>query len=172
MVTYHEHILKKGKTGKDLAICLVSPFVLAFCAYAFSFLFIYVIPFFSFLIPALWVGAVYFSFKVISSRNIEFEYLLTDSDLDIDKIINKSRRRRIISIYRKEIIAMAPVTSTNLPENWQKSEIIDASSSVTSPDTYVLIVQQEGVQKAIYFCPTEAMLETMIARNPRKVFKD
>lgn len=170
MVTYHEHILKRHKNGKDLIICLIAPFACAVGAYSLTFLFAVVIPFFSILIPAVWAGGIYLSVRVVMSRNIEFEYLLTGSDLDIDKIMNKSRRRRIISVYGKEIVAIAPPSSQNLPDNWKTSQIIDASSYPDAPDVYVMVVQQDGVQKAIYFCPTEAMLETLAARNPRKVF--
>ena len=172
MVTYHEHILKKKKTGKDIAICLITPFAFAFLAYVLILLISAFIPFLSVLIPAVLAGSIYFSYKVISSRNIEFEYLLVDSDIDVDKIVNKTRRKRIASVYRKEIIAMAPFGSSNLPENWQTLPKTDATSSPDASGTYVLIYTQDGVQKALYFCPTEKMLEVMTIRNPRKVFND
>ncbi len=172
MVTYHEHIVKRTKTGKDFAISVISPFVFAFCAYALSFVFAALLPFFSFLIPAAWVGAVYASYKTVAGRNVEFEYLLVDSDLDIDRITNKTRRKRVVSVYRKEIIAMAPVGSKNLPEDWQSLDVINAASHMNAEDAYVLVVQHEGIKKAIIFCPTEKMIETISVRNPRKVFND
>ncbi len=172
MVTYHEHILKKKKTGKDFAFCLAIPFVMAFAALILSFIVLAVIPFLSMLFPLVVVGSIYLAYKIIANRNVEFEYLLVDSDLDIDKIMNKTKRKRIVSVYRKEIIAMAPAGSSNLPDNWQNLDKIDASSSMDSPDTFVLVFTQDGIQKALYFCPTENMIETMIIRNPRKVFRD
>ena len=172
MVTYHEHIVKRAKTGKDFAISMISPFAFAFCAYILSGLFATVLRFFSFLIPAVWVGAIYASYKTVASRNVEFEYLLVDSDLDIDRITNKIRRKRVISVYRKEILAMAPVGSKNLPEDWKSLDVINAASHIDAEDAYVLIAQQEGIKKAIVFCPTEKMIETISLRNPRKVFND
>ena len=172
MFTYHEHILKKKKTPKDLVISFAAPFVIAFLAYILIVVFLAVIPFLSMLVPAVFVGFIYFSYKVIASRNVELEYLLVDSDLDIDKIVNKTRRKRIASVYRREIIAMAPVGSSNLPENWQTLPKTDASARIDDPDNYVLIYSQNGEQKALYFCPTEEMIEVMTIRNPRKVFKD
>jgi len=172
MVTYHEHILKRAKKPIDFALCIIAPIVGVIVAYLVSFIFLFILPIMSFVIPAVWALCIYLSFKFVMSRNVEFEYLLTDSDLDIDKIINKSRRKRMISVYRKEIIVMAPVGSKNLPGDWETYTKIDASSSPNAPDAYVLIVQQDSGKKAIIFCPTETMLETMTMRNPRKVFND
>ena len=172
MVTYHEHILKKAKKPIDLVFCVLTPVVGVLAAYIMSFVFLAILPVMSFLVPALWALCFYLSIKVIMSRNVEFEYLLTDSDLDIDKIINKSRRKRVISVYRKEILVMAPVGSANLPSDWETYTKVDASSSPDAPDAYVLIVQQDSGKKAIIFCPTEKMLETITMRNPRKVFNN
>ena len=171
MVTYHEHILKKKKSAKDLVFCLITPFVVGILACILMVVFL-AVQILSVFVPAIFIGGIYLSYKLISSRNVEFEYLLVDSDLDIDKIINKTRRKRIASIYRKEIIALAPIGSSNLPENWETLPKTDASVYPEHPDTYVLVYIQDGVQKALYFCPTEEMLEIMTIRNPRKVFKD
>lgn len=172
MVTYHEHILKRAKKPLDYAICALAPVSCLIIAYILTIVFGAIIPFFSFLIPAAWVGAGYAAFKIITGRNIEFEYLLTDSDLDIDKIISRSRRKHLVSVYRKEIELMAPVGSKNLPADWEKYKVIDGSSSPDAPDAYVLIAQQEAEKIAVIFCPTEKMLETITMRNPRKVFND
>lgn len=171
MVTYHEHILKKRKSVKDLIFCLVTPFVVAILAFILMLVCLST-QVLSMFVPATFIGGIYLSYKLISSKNIEFEYLLVDSDLDIDKIINKKKRKRVASVYRKEIIAMAPVGSSNLPENWQTLESYDASPYIEHPDTYVLVYNHDGIQKVLYFCPTEKMLEVMTMRNPRKVFKD
>ncbi len=172
MVTYHEHIIKRAKKPADYVICALTPVSCLILAYLLTIVFGALIPFLSFLIPAAWVGAGYFAFKIITGRNIEFEYLLTDSDLDIDKIISKSRRKHIISVYRKEIEVIAPNGSSNLPSGWEQYKVIDASSHPDATDAYVLIAQQEAEKIAVIFCPTEKMLETLTMRNPRKVFND
>lgn len=171
MVTYHEHILKKKKSAKDLVFCLITPFVVAILAFILMLVCLST-QVLSVFVPAIFIGGIYLSYKLISSKNVEFEYLLVDSDLDIDKIINKTRRKRIASIYRKEIIALAPMGSSNLPENWETLPKTDASVYPEHPDTYVLVYNHDGIQKVLYFCPTEKMLEVMTIRNPRKVFKD
>lgn len=170
MVTYHEYIVKRKKTPKDYLVCVGTPLIGLIVAYILTGV-LFMIPAVSFLVPAMWAGVIWLSVRLIGSRNIEFEYLLTDCDLDVDKIINKNRRKRVISTYRKEIIAMAPKGSDKLPSNWESLTKIDATSSPDDEGVFVLVVQQD-VQKAVLFQPTEKMIETMVMRNPRKVFKD
>ena len=66
---------------------------------------------------------------------------------------------------------MAPMGSSNLPDGWDKLPKIEVCSSLDDEGVYVLVVQQD-TQKAVYFQPTEKMIDTMVMRNPRKVFKD
>ncbi len=170
MVTYHEYILKKKKTVLDFALYLVIPVVCAILAYVLSMVFLGVLTFLGFLVPAVVVGACYLAYKLMMLTNIEYEYLLTDSDLDIDKIINKTKRKHMVSVYRKDIISMAPLGSKNLPEGTENLPKIDATPYKDCPGTFVLVAVVDGEQKAIYFCPTQIMIETMEKRNPRKVF--
>ena len=170
MVTYHEYIVKKKKKPLDVALCIISPIAALAAAYVLTGI-LFAIPMLTFLVPAAWAGLVWLVVRFIGSRNVEFEYLLTDCDLDVDKIINKNRRKRIISTYRKEIIAMAPVGSPNLPHDINEMEKVEVCSSMEDEGVYALVVMQDK-KKVVYFQPTETMIETMVMRNPRKVFRD
>lgn len=44
------------------------------------------------------IGAVFGGYKWLQSLRVEYEYLFTNGDLDIDKIIAKSSRKRITSL--------------------------------------------------------------------------
>ena len=48
-------------------------------------------------------GVLYFAHKSTASFNIEFEYSVTNGVIDIDKIINKSSRKRLYSFECKQI---------------------------------------------------------------------
>jgi len=170
MVTYHEYIVKKRKKPIDIALCILIPIAAIVVAYILTGI-LFAIPMLTFLVPASWVGLGWLAVRFIGSRNVEFEYLLTDCDLDVDKIINKNRRKRIISTYRKEIIAMAPVGSSNLPSDINEMEKVEVCSAMEDEGVYPLVVQQDK-KKVVYFQPTETMIETMVMRNPRKVFRD
>ncbi len=44
------------------------------------------------------VGILYGSYKLMSQVSIEYEYIFINGDLDVDKIIAKSSRQRVVSI--------------------------------------------------------------------------
>lgn len=171
MVTYHEYIVKRKKKPLDYLICFGSPFAALIVAYLLGGIIMTFLPILAFLVTPVWAACIWLCYKFITGTNQEYEYLLTDCDLDVDKIINKNRRKRIISTYRKEIVAMAPIGSSNLPSGWENLPKVEVCSDIKDEGVYVLIVSQD-TQKAIYFQPTEKMIDTMVMRNPRKVFKD
>lgn len=48
-------------------------------------------------------GACFGGYWLVSSRNLEFEYSCTNGDLTIDKIINRRKRKRVISLDLKNV---------------------------------------------------------------------
>lgn len=55
----------------------------------------------------LFIGIKFYKFKSV----VEYEYELTSYDLSISKIINKSKRKEIISVNIKEIISIKDISS-------------------------------------------------------------
>lgn len=49
------------------------------------------------------VGVCFAAYYIISSRSLEFEYSVTNGDITIDKIINRRRRKRVISADAHDI---------------------------------------------------------------------
>ena len=48
-------------------------------------------------------GVVYLAYKTTTSFNIEYEYSVTNGVVDIDKIVNKSSRKRLFTFECKQI---------------------------------------------------------------------
>ena len=48
-------------------------------------------------------AAIYGAYKLISLLVIEYEYIYTNGDLDVDKIVAKSNRKRMVSIKCSEV---------------------------------------------------------------------
>ncbi len=96
MDTFFEQIIKIKFTGKVKAIlvgaiALDAIIVVAVTLFALMFL----RPAFVFLIVA---AVIYGSYKILSTLSVEFEYIFTNGDLDVDKIMAKSTRKRMVSI--------------------------------------------------------------------------
>jgi hypothetical protein len=108
------------------------------------------------------VGIGYLAYVLITSRNIEYEYIVTNGDLDIDMIISKSC---------KEFDIVSPVKSSHFNQSVQNiKNRIDASSSADSPDAYFITLNYNGERTLVIFEPTEKMLTNFRIYIPRKVF--
>ena len=55
------------------------------------------------IIVLILAAAIYGGYKLISLLVIEYEYIYTNGDLDVDKIIAKSNRKRMVSIKCSEV---------------------------------------------------------------------
>lgn len=116
-------------------------------------------------------GLVYLAYRFITARNVEFEYIVTNGDLDIDKIISKRKRKRIFSANCKdfEILARTKSNSFSLSVQALKSRI-DASSTPASPDAFFITLNYKGEKTLLIFEPDERMLNSFKQIIPRKVF--
>ena len=94
--SFVEYMVKKEKDKKDLLV-----FAGAGMLGAFIVLVGIVLMFFVFRQPAVaffcLVGAIAAVWYICSRRNIEFEYAVTNGFVSVDKIINKSSRKRLTS---------------------------------------------------------------------------
>ncbi|MGB3990621.1 MAG: DUF6106 family protein, partial [Acetivibrionales bacterium] len=64
-------------------------------------------------------GIAYLGYRLITSRNIEYEYIVTNGDLDIDVIISKRKRKRIFSANCREFDIVSPVKSSHFDQSVQ-----------------------------------------------------
>ena len=116
------------------------------------------------------VGLIYLAYRLITSRNIEFEYVVTNGELDIDKIISRRKRKRIFSASCKEFDIVARVKSNSFSQSVQSiKNRIDASSSLDSPDAFFVTLNYKGEKTLVIFEPDEKMLNNFKFFIPRKV---
>lgn len=169
MVAYCEYMFSKRKTPRDYVINTITVLVAIVLIYFLTTLILFGITSMVFLIPAIWFGIIWGALKIIQGRNIEYEYLLTGCDLDVDKITNKSRRHRIVSVRRREIEIIAPMDSDKLPSNWKNLKTIDVTSGY-NPDAVYVMIANISEKTAVIFEPSEKMKENYSAKLPSNVF--
>ena len=112
-----EQLVEKRRTGADLAKkILISAGALIIASF---FMYIAMMGFFVMVILAVLVlaGGVW----LLGNFNIEYEYILTNNDLDIDKVIGKRKRKRMISldVSTAEAFAPYPAEKTTFPPTQQ-----------------------------------------------------
>ncbi|MCL1862611.1 MAG: DUF6106 family protein [Defluviitaleaceae bacterium] len=101
--------------------------------------------------------------------NVEYEYVFTNGELDIDIIYDRSRRKRIFSSHVKQFELMAYHDDKNHESALSTAqETRDYSSGVPGPSTYVFLTAHESKKLKIIIEPNDKMLKaisTVLTRN-------
>ncbi|ADH61467.1 conserved hypothetical protein [Thermoanaerobacter mathranii subsp. mathranii str. A3] len=168
MDAFIEKLVKRQKTSKDTLFSI--GVVVAALIVVFG-----VIP----LIPIvrnLWIFFLflfaYLAYYLIRSRNIEFEYSLTNSELDVDKIIDQKKRKHVISVDCRDFEVMAKINSDKFTQDIKTiKNRIEAVSSMSSPDVYFAVFEDKGLKTVLFFEPNEKMIEVIARYIPRKLFR-
>lgn len=122
--------------------------------------------------PLFVVGLGYIAYAFIRNRSIEYEYIVTNGDLDIDMIIARRKRKRIFSGNCKDFEIIAKMTSGQYDYNTQSiKKRITAVSSMESTDVYFITLIKDGQKTLVFFEPHAKMIESFKKYIPRKVFE-
>ncbi len=179
---YLEYMIKKKKTAGQIGIIalivaaglIISALMLVLiyaCAialqgtqisqFAFSVGFV--------LIALLWYGA----YLLISMQNIEYEYILTNSEADIDKVMSKKGRKHIISFDFKEVIVCADITDEEHNgdyKNVQCDKVYNAVGDRNGGGIYFVDFHQDGQRVRVLFQPTYKMVTSAKRYNPKNIY--
>ena len=101
---------------------------------------------------------------------VEYEYLFVNGNLDIDKIIAKSRRKRVFEMEITDLELIAPAGSPEVRQ-FQGLKAQNFSSCTPEGRKYEMIVVKNGEKRRIVFEPNEKILDGMRMYAPRKVFR-
>ncbi len=119
------------------------------------------------------IGIGYLAYLLITTRNIEYEYAVTNGDLDIDKIIAQRKRKRVFSANCKSFEIVAKVKSTHYTPQYRnfKNKII-CSGSLEGDGVYFIVLHYKNEQTIVFFEPTDKMLNNFKTFIPRKIFAE
>lgn len=107
---------------------------------------------------------------VFSNMNVEYEYVFVNGDLDIDKIMNKSRRKRMFSVDADQMELLAPVGAVELMQ-YKKVRTYDYTAGKNQAEIYALIASNKGELCKVLFEPNETIVEGFFVKAPRKVIR-
>lgn len=119
-------------------------------------------------VAAAGIGAYFTSLNA----SVEFEYLYVDKEISVDKILNKTKRKKVEKFETERMEIFAPINSWHLDNMKNRQlKVTDYSSGVAGqPDRrYVMIYSGD---RKIIFGPSEAMVKALQSVAPRKVFFD
>ena len=121
------------------------------------------------IIAALGFGAYY----LFGYLNVEYEYIFTNGELDIDCIYQKSRRKRQFSGVVRDFDVMAHIEDKNhLSDFNSANETKDYSSGKVKDNTYAFLTTYKGKRLKVIIEPDEVMVQAFsTVITPRKFFK-
>ncbi|MBU5480655.1 DUF6106 family protein [Blautia sp. MSJ-19] len=163
---YSELLVKKEATSKD-AVVKYGMIVLTVLA-AFAGLFMNPLL----LIVAVALGvACYF---VIPRTDLEYEYLFVNGEFDIDMVMAKSKRKKVMSMNLSEADLVAPLDSQRMAyyNGNDRMKTLDYSSGNPDHKRFAVIIKSGGENRRVIIEPDEQMAQAIKNSAPSKVFLD
>lgn len=169
MDTFVEQIVRIKRTGKDyvtlaaiwfIALGLIAALwgLLGFSAGMLSVPAVVGIAF------VIWGGV-----KLTSLTYIEYEYIFTNRDFDVDKIVGKSTRKRVLSFKIPSVQKYGALTEEALAKNATLKKYYVCDKDAKDAMYIVVTVQGEGTVMII-FEPNEKLKKALDENIPRIAF--
>lgn len=151
-----ELVVKRGGIRNILLGFLMAVAALVLIAACFLFL--------PALLPAIMAIAVAGVYLGVKFLGVEYEYSFTNGDLDIDKIMAKRKRKRVLETDYQKIQVMAPYTAEYESETkgYQITSVLDVSSSKNAAGRWFFIcADNDGKYTFVVFQPSKRMREAI-----------
>ena len=158
---YTEQLVKKQTDMKDMLVKAVLVAVTIV-----SFLIVLMFPV-GLILPIAMIVLDVFMFRRL---NVEYEYLFLNGELDIDKIMNKAKRKKVYSAGVADMEIFAPVDAVELRQ-YQNARTYDFSSGNGQAKRYAMVISGSGELKKVIIEPNDTIIEGFYMMAPRKVLR-
>lgn len=159
MDNFAEQLVEKRRTGADTAKkILISAAALIVASFLMYLAIMGLLTMVIFAVLVLGVGV-----WLLGNFNVEYEYIITNNEMDIDKIVGRRKRKRMISVDVSNAEEFAPYPADH-------DTAVDATVHAytgSETDAYYLIVNHSGYGKVkLIFNPNEKMREAIMQELP------
>lgn len=158
--TFYELLIERKKDTASLFI-KIGAGLLVLLSLFFSLL----QPIFLFIAVAIGAATYFFIFLKL---DVEYEYSILNSEINIDIIYAKSRRKRIMTFDAKDIILLAPANSGSLKQ-YENLKKIDYSARDISEPAYGVIVGANSSTQYLVLQLNEKFISLIRNYNPRSI---
>ena len=158
--SYIEQMVKRKNTKRSGLLKVL--LVVGMCA---SLMLLRISPFLA-VVPLV---LFFISIKYFRVTSVEYEYVFFNGNIDIDKIMSKSRRKHLISTGLHEIEVVARTGSLEV-QQYRKLKKYNYSSRRKGAATYQMVINHKGRKARVVFEPSEEFLTEMKLASPRKVY--
>ncbi|MGM9937658.1 MAG: hypothetical protein ACI38A_09950 [Candidatus Ornithomonoglobus sp.] len=121
------------------------------------------------LVAFVWYGA----YLIINTRNVEYEYIVTNNELDIDKVMSKKGRKHLITIDVKNATCMGRIDDDSCNSVYKNPpegvKILDYSANSKTSFTYFIDCTVDETRKIVLCQLTNKMAEGLWRYNPKNI---
>ncbi|SHJ19171.1 DUF6106 family protein [Pseudobutyrivibrio xylanivorans] len=113
-------------------------------------------------------------FLIVNNKNVEYEYDYTNGSLEIAKIIDNSKRKKVVTIESSEIKMVAAMgTNESLRFDHVQLKTYDCSAHNEELKDYILVAHSEakGNDFKVLFTPSDKLLTAMEKYNKRDIYR-
>lgn len=162
---YNEQLVKKATEVSDIvkrALIVAGTILVVF------FIIFAMVVFGSVPLLILVFGAFYLSWFLLTGTVVEYEYIVTNSDMDIDKISGRRKRKRLITV---DLSTVSEWGEYNENKSIKANATVMASDATGSCTWYLLAKHKKYGDVMVLFSPTEetaANINQGVPYNVRK----
>lgn len=169
MDVFIEYMVKRKKTALDYAK-IFGIFVFGFVLIGVVSVVFAAIPFITSFILLAIAAVIYAMYFLISSVNVEYEYILTNVELDVDSIMNQKRRKRLATFSIKQLEAWGKGSDHSFSKYMESKSLkkIYACIDAKDPDVYFVVYNNDDEKAMLLFNPNEKILKRIEFYNPQR----
>ena len=129
------------------------------------------VPYIRMLVVFVLVGIIYGAWWLITTQNIEYEYCVTNGDIDVDQITARRKRKRLVSVSGRKIQSLLPFDSTAPMGKYQRVVMVAPSLTAEGLWCFTYHSKKNG-NTFVVFQPNERVLRELYAGLPKLVQMD
>jgi len=172
MDIFIEEMVERKRTAVQVAGVFGLMLVSVFFAYILMTLVLPLIPALASVVFLLTVGVFYFCYRVAVSFNVEYEYSLVGNEIDIDKIQNRKKRKRLTTVNIRNLENFG-VCKNNAEYKKSIGDVsvkkIYACKDKQDDSNYFAVYFENSVKCMLIFSPSEKITEVIEKFNPKRV---
>ncbi len=100
--------------------------------------------------------------------NVEYEYTYFSGSFELDEVLNKTRRRKLVDTNSEELVLFAPKNSDVAKTEIGNAKILDYSGMGPEDKKYAYIYVRNGNKVCMYIEGTEELLKQIRRNTPQK----
>lgn len=161
MDIFVEQIVKKNASGKDWALRIIIGIAMGVLGAVSLFVLLFIFPFLGII---MLFGVFWGGWRLITGLDCEYEYIVTNGEIDIDKIIAKRKRVRLMTAKASSFEAFGEYTN-DTPDEADGATVVSAvgenESSAETKTYYADFKHASAGNVRLIFSPEERVVEAI-----------